>query len=103
MSLPLGYSDLMLGTQVTLPHIDGDELVVKVPAQTNSGETLEIRKRGLPRVRGSGRGDVVVLVKLHMPKKVRKGVKKSLEQLRDDLAPKDIVTSVEEDAKQRRK
>ena len=103
MSLPLGYSDLILGTQVTLPHIDGDELVIKVPAQTNSGETLEIRKRGLPRTRGSGRGDVVVLVKLHMTKKVSKEVKKSLNSLRDNLAPKDIISRVEEDAEQRRK
>ena len=103
MSLPLGYSDLILGTQVTLPHIDGEELVIKVPAQTNSGETLEIRKRGLPRTRGSGRGDVVVLVKLHMPKKISKNVKKSLDGLREDLAPKDIVSRVEEDAEERRK
>ena len=102
MSLPLGYSDLILGTQVTLPHIDGEELVIKVPAQTNSGETLEIRKRGLPRTRGSGRGDVVVLVKLHMPKKISKNVKKSLDGLREDLGPKDIVSRVEEDAEQRR-
>ena len=103
MSLPLGYSDLILGTQVTLPHIDGSDLVIKVPAQTNSGETLEIRKRGLPRSRGSGRGDVVVLVKLHMPKKVSKNLKKSLDQLRNELAPKDILSRVEEDAQQRRK
>ena len=102
MSLPLGYSDLILGTQVTLPHIDGEELVIKVPAQTNSGETLEIRKRGLPRTRGSGRGDVVVLVKLHMPKKISKDVKKSLDGLRDDLSPNDIVSRVEEDAEERR-
>jgi molecular chaperone DnaJ len=103
MSLPLGYSDLILGTQVTLPHIDGEELVIKVPAQTNSGETLEIRKRGLPRARGSGRGDVVVLVKLHMPKKISKNIKKSLDELRDELSPSDIVSTVEEDAQKRRK
>jgi molecular chaperone DnaJ len=88
---------------VTLPHIDGSDLVIKVPAQTNSGETLEIRKRGLPRSRGSGRGDVVVLVKLHMPKKVSKNLKKSLDQLRNELAPEDILSRVEEDAQQRRK
>ena len=76
--------------------------MIKVPAQTNSGETLEIRKRGLPRTRGSGRGDVVVLVKLHMPKKISKNVKKSLDGLREDLGPKDIVSRVEEDAEQRR-
>ncbi len=102
MSLPLGYSDLILGTQVTLPHIDDEPLIIKVPAQTNSGDTLEIRRRGLPRIRGSGRGDVVVLVKLHMPKKVSKETKKSLELIREKVAPSDIISRVKKDADQRR-
>ena len=102
MSLPVGYSDLILGTQVTLPHIDGEPLVIKIPAMTNSGETIEIRKRGLPRVRGSGRGDVVVLVKLFMPRKVSKDVKKKLDEIQDRLSPEDVISSVKEDAEERR-
>ena len=96
MSLPVGYSDLILGTQVTLPHIDGEPLVIKIPAMTTSGETIEIRKRGLPRVRGSGRGDVVVLVKLFMPRKVSKDVKKKLDEIQDRLSPEDVISSVKE-------
>ena len=69
---------------------------------TNSGETIEIRKRGLPRVRGSGRGDVVVLVKLFMPRKVSKDVKKKLDEIQDRLSPEDVIFSVKEDAKERR-
>ena len=102
MSLPLGYSDLILGTKVTLPHIDGEELVIKIPAMTNSGETIEIRKRGLPRTRGSGRGDVVVLVKLFMPKKVGKDVKKKLDEIRENISSDDIISTVKDDAKERR-
>jgi molecular chaperone DnaJ len=103
MSLPLSYSDLVLGTQVELPHIDGEPLIIKVPALTNSGETLEIRRRGLPRTRGSGRGDVVVLVKLDMPKKVDKVTKKSLESIRQHIEPKDLISRVKADADKRRK
>ena len=47
----------------------------KIPPYSNSGETIEVKKRGLPRQRGGGRGDVVVLLKLHMPKKVPKSTK----------------------------
>ena len=42
MSLPVGYSDLILGTQVTLPHIDGEPLVIKIPAMTNSEKLLKL-------------------------------------------------------------
>ena len=70
MSLPLEFEDLVLGHTITLPHIDGENLKIVIPKMTNSGETIEIRGKGLPRIRGSGRGDVVVLVKLHLPKKI---------------------------------
>ena len=75
MSLPLGFSDLALGTTVKLPHIDGKDLVIKVPAGTNSGDTITINARGVPSSRGIGRGDVVVLCKLHMTKKFDKATK----------------------------
>jgi len=101
--LPLGYADLLLGTTIELEHLDGKSLQIKVPAYSNSGETIEIRKRGLPRQRGGGRGDVVVLLKLHMPKKVPKSTKKSIETLRETLAPEDTEKSILEDTKERRR
>ena len=104
MSLPLGYSDLALGTSIELPHIDDKPLVIKVPARTNSGDTITILGRGVPSARGLGRGDVVVLCKLHMPKKFDKKSKKSLEDLRDDLAgSKDLIDRVIDDAEERRR
>ena len=103
MSLPLGYADLVLGTTVELEHLDGKPLIIKVPALSNSGETIELRKRGLPRQRGGGRGDVVVLLKLHMPKKVPKATRKGLDAMREDLSPDDVEASIIDDAKQRRR
>ena len=102
MSLPLGYADLVLGTTVSLDHLDGKNLTIKVPAGTNSGDTLEIRKRGLPGRRSGGRGDVIVLVKLHMPKKVDKKSKKALQELRSSLAPTDLIDRIKKDASDRR-
>ena len=102
MSLPLGYSDLVLGTTLNLEHIDGKQLTIKVPPYSNSGDTVEIKKRGLPASRGSGRGDVIVLLKLHMPKKIDKKSKKTLEGLKSVLGPKDLVQRIKEDAKDRR-
>ena len=102
MSLPLGYSDLVLGTTLNLEHIDGKQLTIKVPPYSNSGDTVEIKKRGLPRNRGSGRGDVIVLLKLHMPKKIDKKSKKALEVLKSALGPKDLVQRIKENAKDRR-
>tara|TARA_B100000700_G_scaffold322199_1_gene423139 strand:- start:2 stop:1126 length:1125 start_codon:yes stop_codon:yes gene_type:complete len=104
MSLPLGYSDLALGTTVSLPHIDGKDLVIKVPPGTNSGDTITISSRGVPSSRGVGRGDVVILCKLHMPKKFDKATKKSLDEMRESLAGSgDMVDRIIDDAEERRR
>ena len=104
MSLPLGFSDLALGTTVSLPHIDGKDLQIKIPSGTNSGDTITISSRGVPSNRGVGRGDVVVLCKLYMPSKLDKVTKKSLEQLRVSLSGKgDLIDKVKQDADERRR
>jgi molecular chaperone DnaJ len=102
MSLPIGFTDLMLGSTIKIPHIDGDDLVIKVPSNSSAGHTITIRKRGLPNSRGSGRGEVVVLLKLHVPKKLDKATKKALEQLREALSPADIEARIRTDAEDRR-
>ena len=103
MSLPLSYTDLALGTTIKLPHIDGGELKISVPKMTNSGETIEIRGKGLPRLRGSSRGDVVVLVKLQMPRKLSKEERKYLESTREDYTDDELQERIKDDASKRRK
>ena len=103
MSLPLGYADLALGTTLTLDHVDGQPLEIRVPKGSTAGQTLEIPRRGLPRLRGGGRGDVVVLLKLHMPRKLSKEARKALETLREELGPEDVVRRVMDEADERRR
>ena len=104
MSLPLGFSDLALGTSLKIPHIDGSDLQIKVPSGTNSGDTITIGGRGLPSTRGAGRGDVVVLCKLHLPRKFDRGTKKALEELRNKLSGnKEVIDRIIDDANDRRR
>ena len=102
MSLPLGYSDMVAGATISLDHLDDKSLDIKIPALSNSGETITIKKRGLPRQRGSGRGDVIVLLKLHMPKKISKATRKALNALKENLSPADAKQSILDDAVDRR-
>tara|TARA_Y100001954_G_scaffold239358_1_gene313304 strand:+ start:738 stop:1907 length:1170 start_codon:yes stop_codon:yes gene_type:complete len=102
MSLPLPYEELVLGVTITLPHIDGTDLKIVIPKMTNSGETIEIRGKGLPRLRGSGRGDVVVLVKLQLPEKVSKSQAKHLESNKPKYSDEELETRIKQDAKKRR-
>tara|TARA_B110000438_G_C15820118_1_gene653940 strand:- start:2989 stop:4122 length:1134 start_codon:yes stop_codon:yes gene_type:complete len=104
MALPLGYPEMMLGTQVELPHIDGKPLVIEVPAGAKPSETLLIRGRGMPYRRGRDRGDVTVLLKLHVPEKFDKSMRSTLEGMRPSfgLPSEEIEDAVRYEAQDRR-
>lgn len=104
MALPLGYPEMMLGTRVELPHIDGKPLFIDVPAGAKPSETILVRGRGMPHRRGRGRGDVTVLLKLHVPDKFSKSMRATLEDMRSSfgLPTEEIEESVRREAQDRR-
>lgn len=103
MSLPVGFPDLMLGKTMNIPHLDGKSLTIKIPPNSLAGHTLNISGRGLPDGRGR-RGDVIILLKLHMPKKFNKDVKSRVKDLKSDLgvSDEDLESAILDEAKDRR-
>lgn len=69
-----------LGTECEVPTLDGTEKVT-VPAGTQFGDTAVLRGKGLPRVKRSGRGDLVVHFRVAVPKKLSARQKELLQQL----------------------
>ena len=56
-----------LGGSLTVPTVDGDEVEVPVPAGTQPGDVLTVRRAGVP-VRGGGRrGDLHLSVRVEVP------------------------------------
>jgi molecular chaperone DnaJ len=56
-----------LGGTLTVPTVDGEVVEVPVPAGTQPGDVLTVRRAGLP-VRGGGRrGDLDLVVKVEVP------------------------------------
>jgi molecular chaperone DnaJ len=68
--LPVSYSELVLGTTVSVPTLEG-RVGVKVPPGTADGRILRVRGRGVPK-RGAtgGAGDLLVTVKAAVPQKL---------------------------------
>ena len=86
MALPLSFVDLTLGTTVDIPHIDSEDLTIKVPPSSNPGETITIRGRGLPiNSNTSRRGSVTVVLRLQSPKKTSRSLKKKIKEIRAEL------------------
>jgi molecular chaperone DnaJ len=66
VALPLTVPEAVSGATVTLPTFDGP-LELKVPAGTQSGQKLRLRGRGVPHLRGAGRGDLYAEARVVVP------------------------------------
>jgi molecular chaperone DnaJ len=62
----LAMSTAALGGQIYVPTLEEPELMEIRPG-TQSGEVLTLRGKGMPRLRGRGRGDLVALLKVETP------------------------------------
>ncbi len=55
-----------LGTEVEVPTLEGTE-TVRIEPGTQHGDTIRLRGQGVKRLRGSGRGDLYVVVEVAIP------------------------------------
>ena len=73
--------DAVLGTQIDIPTLDKN-IKLKVPAGTQHDEILRLREKGLPRLDGTGRGDLKIRMQINIPEKITDEERKLYEQLR---------------------
>jgi molecular chaperone DnaJ len=70
-----------LGGTLTVPTVDGSEVEVEVPAGTQPGTVLTVRRAGLPAQGGGRRGDLRLLVRVEVPTDLDAEQRQLLEQL----------------------
>jgi molecular chaperone DnaJ len=63
----LSFVDAALGTKIPIKGLGGDSLVVTVPPGTQSGTSLRLHGRGMPRLQAKGKGDLFVIVEVRTP------------------------------------
>ncbi|OGY89373.1 MAG: hypothetical protein A2927_02165 [Candidatus Komeilibacteria bacterium RIFCSPLOWO2_01_FULL_45_10] len=76
----VSFSQAALGDKVRVKTLDG-EVVLKIPAGTPSGQQFTLKGQGVNRLRGRGRGDLLVEVKVAVPKDLSRSQKKLMEEL----------------------
>lgn len=75
--------DAALGMELDVETADGKK-TLKIPAGTQPGTDFRLRGLGVPHVRGSGRGDQIVQIKVEVPKKLNKQQKELLEKFKSN-------------------
>jgi molecular chaperone DnaJ len=83
--LPLNIAQAAIGARIDVPTLDGHDETVEVEPGTQHGKVFTLRGLGVPRLRGNGRGDLLVRVEVVTPTHLTDDQKRLLEQLAESL------------------
>ena len=85
LELDLTFAQVALGDLVDVPTIDREPHELRIPAGTQTGETFIVKGKGVPRLRGTGRGDLIVHANVMTPKNLTKEQKDLLKKLSSSM------------------
>ncbi|MFA6592686.1 MAG: molecular chaperone DnaJ [Bacteroidales bacterium] len=77
----ISVTDAMLGTNLSIPCLDGS-YKIKLEPGTQSGTIVKLKGKGLPSLRGSGKGDLYVKIMVWIPRKLSGSEKTLFESIR---------------------
>ena len=78
--MPISFPTLALGGSIKVPTLNGQE-DLHIPGGTQAGAKFRIRGKGMPSVSGRGQGDLHVIARVTIPKKLTREQKHLLEEL----------------------
>ena len=84
LEMPISYAQAVLGADVQVPTLDGD-VKMAIPEGTQPGAVFRLRGKGIPYLRGGGRGDQFITVKVVVPKGLNAEQKDLLRKLGESM------------------
>ena len=82
MNLDIKLSDALLGAKIDIQTLDGLS-TLNIPEGTNTGDILQIKGKGVPN-QSRSRGDILVQIKVMMPKKLGKSAREAIQKLQQE-------------------
>jgi len=81
-NISISFPDAALGTKIDIETVDGP-VTLKIPEGTQSGKVFMLKDKGVPKLRGRGRGDHLVEVTVKTPTDLTRKEKQLLEELKN--------------------
>ncbi|WP_020160847.1 MULTISPECIES: molecular chaperone DnaJ [Methylobacter] len=83
--VPISFPTACLGGEIEVPTLDG-KVMLKIPAETQTGKLFRLRGKGVKPVRGGAIGDLLCRVQIETPVHLTKEQKELVQQLGDSLS-----------------
>lgn len=81
--IEVSYLQAILGAKLEVDTFRG-KMDVEIPNGTQPGDNIVLKSKGVPSVRGYGRGDMVFVAKVMIPKKLDKEEERLLRKISED-------------------
>ncbi len=75
--LPVSFAKAALGADVDIPTLDG-EATLHIPEGSQPETVFRLKGKGMPQVRGYGRGDMKVRLKVEVPRRLNREQREAL-------------------------
>ena len=79
-NLEISVPQAILGASIEVPAVDG-RVKIKIEPGTQTGKVLRLKGKGVPDLNGYGRGDLLVIVDVFIPKNISSEEKELMEKL----------------------
>lgn len=80
--MPITFVQAALGADIDIPTLDG-RIRHTVPEGTQTGSIFKVKGKGIPFIRGNGRGDLYIKVNVEVPTKLNDKQKDALREFAD--------------------
>ncbi|MFB3887761.1 MAG: molecular chaperone DnaJ [Thermodesulfobacteriota bacterium] len=94
--IPVSFVQAALGAEIEVPSLNGNKKL-SIPRGTESGDVFRIRGEGFPKMKGTGRGDLVIQTIVKTPKHLTKRQEQLLREFEE------AGRKIEEEAQQRKR
>jgi molecular chaperone DnaJ len=86
VDVPVSFVEAALGAEIQVPRPGGGAVKLRLPAGAQDGKQFKVRGKGAAktRARGGERGDLIVRVRLVVPKKLNRREREILEALAEE-------------------
>lgn len=80
--IPISFAQAALGAELEVPTLEG-KTILRIPEGTQTGSSFRLKGKGIPSLRGFGRGDQHVVVKIVTPTRLTERQKELLREFNE--------------------
>ena len=87
-NVPISIVDASLGGSVDVPTVSGGKVKVKIPAGSQNGDQFRLNSKGMPTIRSTSFGDMIISLSVEVPKNLSENQKRLLREFDEESSQK---------------